>query len=327
MNIWIPKVKIIEPKSEMKFNVGVEGFFVMKALNRYGQVKRELRWKQLITNVGLDMLGTGTETSDWHARFMVGTGTTAPNFTDTNLVAQTNQTTASSGFSTTYSGGSPTPYWDIYRERDFGLGNVVANLTEVGAGGTSAGRLAFRDLIRDSDGNPTTFPVTADDQLRVGHILRVHPPLSDGGGTFTITGSGDHDYVTRIARPQQSEAWAEPGIAQRGAFLTVFDAAIETTLYPIGSSPTTGGARNSSSSLASYTPGSFYRDRTFTFGLTTANFAAGIGYAILHNSNVFGADLWATAQFQVLFLDPIMKFAGSTQRILTLPIRTSWARV
>src|SRR5690606_14624522 len=110
----------------------------------------------------------------YHSRCHVGTGT--PTFTNAstgldNTVAQTSSESA--GPSIVYD----TTGSDGYRARlsvthEFTLGGVVANLTEVGnftAANNTSG--TFLDLIRDSGGSPTTFPVTADDQLRVTHIV------------------------------------------------------------------------------------------------------------------------------------------------------------
>src|SRR5690606_31341552 len=80
---------------------------------------------------------------------------------------------------------------------------ISANLTVVGMFSSNNNTSArFLDLIRDSDGNPTTFPVTSDDQLRVTHVVYRYPTLDTVAGSFPIggsAGSGTHDYELNMS--------------------------------------------------------------------------------------------------------------------------------
>src|SRR5690606_19073517 len=75
------------------------------------------------------------------------------------------------------------------------LGNN--NLTEIGISGQSANGLLFsRELIRDPNGNPAAFPISADEQLEVTYELRLYPNLNDVPATVTV-GASSYDTITR----------------------------------------------------------------------------------------------------------------------------------
>src|SRR5690606_30944604 len=83
----------------------------------------------------------------------------------------------------------------------------------------------------------------------------------------------------------------------------------------------TSAGRSAAANL-SYTAGTFQRDWEATWGLTSANFASGVG-AIAYSLSGLSASL---RQFQIAFSPKIDKFAGGVQRILTLQGRTTIVR-
>src|SRR5690606_23881428 len=141
----------------------------------------------------------------------VGIGTTPPSPADTELenpvaVATTSSTVSSQIFASPY-------FARASRTREFAMGAINnQNLTEVGIGPSSGGTpvpVTCRDLIRDDDGNPTTFPVASDEILRVTHILQVNIPGADSDieDEVTITGSGTHDITIRAMNANNASAW------------------------------------------------------------------------------------------------------------------------
>lgn len=337
MNIWVPRVKIIEPKDIIGMKFGVSGYFMLEARNRYGQARRTVEWKQLITNTGLDGYGSvenNARNVTGEDLCVVGTGTTAPANTDTSLVAQTDSTSTINTSTQSYNSGGT--YHETATTWDFGLGNVVANLTEVGCG-TSGSTLAYRDLIRDSGGSPTTFPVTVDDQLRVTHVKRLYLPTVDAEGSFTITGAGVFDYTARIANSGSfgsgnSDPWSwRPTVSNTaggtiglGGKARVCCAHDTQTLGAITSVIGGSNTESATANLTAYSNGSYLRESSFTWGLADANYVDGIGgfsfSSFTTNANIGKA-------FQVSVSPQIEKFAGSIERILSLNARVSWARV
>lgn len=337
--IWVPKLKIVE--AELKGPVGgVEGFFKMEVVNRHGRVTRSLGpWKQLITDQAMNGLFYFNTEGGGHQRCHVGTG--SPTFTNAstglaNPVAETNTTYTSS----TVADLTGTNGYRIRHSvtKEFGLGAVVATLTEVGMfsnSGNTSGH--FLDLIRDSDGVPTSFPVTADDQLRVTHILDRYPFLGTTSGTFMITGaagSGAHDYECNMASLGQSGMGSATGHVfgaannsqqQWGIGLMRDCSALgaNTANAPVGA-VALGGASSYSSQLgtSSNDGTNWYRSMTATFGLTTANHANGISGFKFHTNIIQTA-----VALKGIIDPPIPKFAGSVQRILTLSARYGITRV
>ncbi len=333
MNIWIPKVKTLDVQDPVCTRIGLAGYFGLHACNRYGQPRRSLYWKQLVTDYGLNEFASsgGLYWHDASSYLQVGTGTTTPSFSDTTLatyLAGSQNSYASANYAAL---GSPTYGVTHTLYKQFSLGAINATLTEVGIGVSSSGSVCFRDLIRDGGGNPTSFPVTSSDQLRVTHTLVMYPPLgTDGTGSFSITGSGSHNYTVRAARvsnfdPSNGYGWATVGVRGLRTTLSGLSAFATQTLGAETSSPTgTEYTGSGAPSWGSYTNGNFYQDATYTLGLSQYNIVGGIGSVVL---NLSGTSASNGGLFQMAFSPTIDKYAGSVQRILTLPFRFSWARV
>lgn len=151
----------------------------------------------LITNFGLDAMAT---TSTYLANCYVGSGTTAPQFTDTQLT----QLIASNSSVTTYT--TPPTEAEGYRAGRvrvfrFGMGVAAGNLSEVGVGQSATG-LFSKALILDALGNPTTITVLPDETLDVIYTFYLYPKLTDDTGTFDLTGNlaGTYSYTFRSCR-------------------------------------------------------------------------------------------------------------------------------
>lgn len=336
-HLWIPKVKIIEPPPIIGSRTRVEGFFLIEACNRYGQPKRSLMWKQLITNFGMGAIWSETFPSGpaiGHAFLGVGTGTSA--FTNTST-ALTSQVGSRNGATTS---GSESRQVDTtgannYRRRysitkEFALGAINATLTEVGMfSGATGANGCFLDLIRDSGGSPTSFPVTSSDQLRVTHILDYYPQLTANTGSFTIgggAGSGSHDYEASFsdianasvgATNQQLAAFLSPASATYAiqakhsvTSLGAVTAALGGTAISAGQVSPTGPAVSTSDNIT------WTGTSTLTYGLTQANHASGIS----------GLEYAFNAGHKIWIDPPIPKFASSIQRILSLNLSSTYSR-
>lgn len=186
MNIKLPSVKlggrfrlVTSKDAECKQVVEDTGFF-----------------DNLITNTGMNRIGTVTTTSASPAvvfntlcgRFVVGSGSAEPQFTDTALqspVAFASTDPERVSESSNYDRG----WYEITVRHQFGQGQAAGNLSEIGIQLTNtSGPLWSRALILDGSGNPTTITVLPDDFLTCYYTLRIMIPKEDA--VFNI----DVDY-------------------------------------------------------------------------------------------------------------------------------------
>lgn len=283
------------------------------------KAKKYATFKNLILNVGLDNWFVQLTTNAIMGYCAVGTGSSPPNVTQTGLDNFLTETTVSA----TSSGNAGAPDWYSYFRKTytFPLGGVVGNLSEIAV--KAATIYTTRALIKDSGGDPTTITVGADEQLIVVYELRKYPPLADVVGTLTIDVNDvptDYDVVIRAANvatvgscihgPNTTLSSASSGGTGSRAFESQTLAAIDGNIAGANSS---GGLTQSA-----YVPGSFYRDYVAEFSLSQGNFATGIG-----GLSFFSFDHSADG-FQVSVNPKIPK---NSDRLLSIPVRLSWARI
>lgn len=266
----------------------------------------------LITNSGLDMLGTN------NVQFMsfcrVGSGSTAPANTDTTLVAQvaaTSTTTASVAFG---ANGS-SPYYKyvrtIYR---FSAGAAAGNLSEVGVGPASTGNLFSRSLIKDGSGNPTTITILSDEILDVTYEFRLYQDTDDVVNNITVN-SVDYTLTTRAS--SVAVGYGSPVYMQNGDYCARWDnsgvTAYTGTIGAITGTPSgTNLGTSSGSAHQGYTTGNYYRDSQCTFAVGTAT---GTIAAICTNGYVL--------QWQTGISPAIVKTSAQQLRITG---RVAWSR-
>lgn len=294
--------------------IGVKGHFKLEAVNMETGARRFLaEFDNLITNGGMDRLANN---SDWNSWCSVGSGNTAPAFTDSGLVTFIASTNNTSSTSNGNSGSSPW-FGQAIKTFRFAIGTATGNLSEIGIGWSSVnGSLFSRALILDGSGNPTTITILSTEALDATYTLQLYAPTADVTGTVVVSGVS-YAYTLRAASVS-STGWG-------GGFVfgdqfgwnggTVFNGTIgAVTSTPSGSSATLG-----SPAKQSYTPGSFQIDTIWTMGLTDANVSGGISAAYL----IGGQSRGAMGAFQVGFSPAIPKDGTKT---LTLTFRQSWAR-
>jgi len=322
IDIYIPSGRFLEGEVA-EARVGIEGWFTLRAIRRSGRVTRERKFKvgevrelpsfhNLITNLGLDRFGSVAGNA-LYSRCHVGTGTATPSNTDTQL--QNFLASIGSPSTSTSNGGAP----DYYSSRRITWTSAIGalgnnNLTEIGVSGQSANGLLFsRELIRDSNGNPAAFPISADEQLEVTYELRLYPNLADVPATVTV-GASSYDTITRPIGVN-SGAWGvlSPDSPSVNAERILTGEAVTGDLVPYTSTTLSGNLGNASSGgTASYTNGSYYRDIYNTWNISTGN----------GNIRVVTFQ-FGCARLQVRF-DPVI--TKTNTQVLTLYQRMSWAR-
>lgn len=288
----------------------LKGVFTIRARNRAGVVVREKEFENLILNQGLDRLAQSTVV---FSHCQVGTGTVAPAETQTQLAAYVASSAASIDSVMTY-GSAPAYVATLTNVYTFATGAVVGNMTEVGVGwgNTNAANLFSRALILDINGNPTSFPVFADEQLEVTYQIKIYPPVNDVSTTQNINGVP----VNVIVRPHKVTSGGfrlyQSNFSKINASGT-HSIAYSGSKVPITQSfPPAGSLGGDTPDNAAYVAGSYYQQATYIMGPSTGN---GLIKTMVFNSEM--------SSFQVEYQTPINKTNTQT---LILPVRYTWAR-
>lgn len=312
-------------------NSGYAGWFKIEAF-RTDEAGQEIPgsrrvaadwFPNLITNAGLDLLGT-TGGTYVYTYCRVGSGNTAPAFTDTALVSPV---AASGTEQSTANGVNRAGTFYAWRRTTirFANGAAAGTLAEVGVSPAATGALFSRALILDSGGSPTTITVLSDETLDVTYELRLYPTLTDAVGTVDISGttynwtaraliSTDYDlfwslYIGRGIGPRSTAGSTQAGPAAAAA-LPAQNAAVVSA---IGSGVIVALA---------YTSGTYQRSFRFDSDLNDANVAGGIGCFFAASGNVdstdrmFGAWAWG--------LSPKLPKTNSFKATFT--VRMTWGR-
>jgi len=248
----------------------------------------------LITDAGLDGLASfsynsiSTTGSSWRRFLAVGTGSTAPDVTDTALASEV-QAAASSG---AFADGSSS--YELDDDNDVWRATVVVtrlvtvtadrNLTEFGFRAQSIGSLHIRELLRDAEGDPITVSLLTGKTLRVDHTLTVELPAPEAGIPATVdfeeydagnnlVGTTPYDVI--YGGHVQSSSPASGGIANVFAVWNPAGTSLAPVAYTSDQAYTRFDTTNPGSALTSlngwqpYTPGSF--QRTFRYTIPTGS--------------------------------------------------------
>ncbi len=301
----------------------VQGFVTVELIHAAtGIVKRRLEFPNLVTNAGLDYIGTNRmELATRYSYIQVGTGSTAPAVGQVALVTPlTPRTNATGGITDVVGSGASFAYWYRRFSREFTQAEVNGNLTEFGLfTASSGGTMWARQLFKDAGGTPTTIVKTSADFLRIIYELRIYPPTVDASGNTTISGTS-YAWVSRAAEIDGQwqgllDVWF-PSYAPESTYWQGFayetDVLAATTGTPAGTGTTT-----TSSLFSAYTNGNYYRDVEFTWGTTLANYATGVGAIATAGNGVGGA------RFQTSFAP---KFAKDNTKQLKVTLRYPWTR-
>lgn len=302
----------------MKRHFEVEGYFTLEAVRPDGTVRKRLRFKNLITNNGLDLIGSSG--AIW-ARAAVGTGTATPANTDTGLATFLTSTSTITGTPTsgTQVATAPKYVWERYTYQ-FAIGIATGNLTEVGMTAAAAGsntNFFSHALILDGGGAPTTFTVLSSEALNVTYEFRMYFVDTDPTNVVTIAGV-NYTFTTRpasIANWLGSTSGAPAG-NQIVQTLTAYNGSMGAiTTTPSG---TSGGQINSAT--PTYTGGSYQMTYVFSIPLGSWNLASPFITAL----SLSPSSAWRTAGLWQWGVSPaIPKDATKT---LSLTVVITWAR-
>lgn len=176
----------------MKIKLGAKGRFKVQVLRADGTVRLDRPWQDnLITNYGMDyMIGKYRDTvgsSSLMEYCRVGTGATPPTNGDVALAAQVGAVSANGATSAIAPlVAAEAPYAAQRAVYTFGRGAVVGNLTELGLSfATTGSNLCTHALFLDTNGQPVTIVVAADEQLIITYEIRLYIPTVASSSTVT----------------------------------------------------------------------------------------------------------------------------------------------
>ena len=269
----------------------------------------------LITDLGLDRIGIGGSIL---TGCYVGTSSTPPDVTDTQLGALLASTT---GVLSTVALAPISPNWQPGRSFTyrFGRGVAAGSLTEIGVGWGST-TLFSRALIVDGGGIPTTFVVLSDEVLDVSYTVRCVFPLTDSTYNVTIAGI-DHTVTARLANASNSTI-ANGTVAMFPHYAKLFSGSTALGLVTgqvNGSNIYYGGGEIAP--VDSYVNGTFNRSSLLSLSESMANSVSGISGAVIDTTA--GTPVFISFNTQFLISPPIMKDAT---KIATLQWNVAWGR-
>lgn len=281
----------------------------------------------------------------WVQYAAFGTGSAAPDPTDTVLGAQVgSRSNNRGGFANALSTGLDDTNDIIWCEatftRVFSIASNV-NATEWGLSAASTGNLSVRELFRadplDNGSTPITLTLEGGDELQLVVTLRVQADWEYASKSFVITGTAGNDTAgthtgdatassgnaTNDASVQDTLAILWPG----GGVASDRDQIMALTADQSGKSKSdqldTAGSVSVSAAAASYTPGNFYRDWSATFGTSTANFDH---RAWLYGTAGTASGASGTRGLRLILTDPVKLTKTSAQQ-LVLTVRKSISRL
>ena len=295
--------------------IRMEGFYSFKVSNSKGE-SRDLSGiiaedhKNLILDVGLNALGTTSVVS----ACKVGTGVTPVAVSQTDLATPLAITSTLQSSSTGRNSTAPYYTWGRRTFR-FSQGTAAGNLTEVGVTYGDGSSLFSRALIVDSEGNPTTLTILADEWLDVTYELRVYQDLADK--TFNINLLGvDHVVTVRPANvttnPSDSSYFFDHFISWYYYYSQCSH--YNGTIGTITGSPSGVGSSTGGTSYGAYSQNSLQRSIIYGVGLDDANLEGGIQSTIINTHK---------CSWQVGYVPAIAKDSFKT---LTMNYTLSWGR-
>ena len=319
----------------MNTNIGMTGEFRCVVKRADGSTKIDTGYqKNLILNQGLDFFG-GNNGSNMMYFCVIGGGNSQPVYTQNKLDAITTYAIGVD-FSTKYDYDASRD-GNLYktnkvRQYTFnGLANV--NISEVGLASKFSSStdyyLCTRALIKDTQGAPTTITVLSGEVLEIYYKLWIVYDVTDKTGTLNlldgVDGSTAYNYIARLAGVGGTNIGGSAkygaatvglalsaGAGNNGHFVTNGEIGAIT-----GSPSGTSSEYISSVSTATYTPGSYKRQMTWSLSISQANFA--IRSAMFYTTMAF----WQIRFGSVADDSPITKTNTQT---LSIPIEVSWGR-
>lgn len=294
----------------------MEGYYSFKVVNAKTGKERDVSHiiakdhKNMILDSGLDSIGN----SSICGGCKVGTGSTPVTADQTDLTTSLASTTTIQA--ATYGRLTTPPYYmwgrRVFR---FAQGAATGNLTEVGTFGSSSTYLFSKALIVDSEGNPTTLTILADEWLDVTYELRIYQDLTDK--TFNLELLGTNYTVT--VRPASVTSNVAADSSYFFTHMLYYYTSYQSSHFngPIGvitSNPSGTSYSNNNTTYTSYVANSNERTLIFSSGLNDDNYTGGISSTLIRTNKAY---------YQLGYSPAIPK---DTFKTLVVNVTISWSR-
>ena len=321
--IWIPESPEINERVVELPPIKIGGVYTVELIeSKSGKVKQHLEFPNLITDAGLNFIGSGISLDTMYTTLAVGTDGATPTTSDTSLGNQVATSTDNGGEADTDSTeSSPVEY--AYRRRIRIFDETEANYSLKELGWIYGGLTVNRSLFKDINGNPTTLVKTDEDYLRIVYEYRIFAPLNDVVGSIVIgpPACGSVDYTIRPQNVNQTDGWPSL-LSTMGSYATPSASVHEPQVIGsrTGNNFPQPSAMQSTSSFGSYVADSFYRDMEYVWSYAYGNFDSKV--------NLITWNPWAASGKKMLWQMHCSQSMDKTNtNKLTLRFRQRWARV
>lgn len=258
----------------------IEGWPMLEKLDASGKVVQTVGpWRNTITNAGLNNIMSGSGASDIReiaAHGKVGTGTAPIAESTGTLPGYTTSVSRTGAVQLTLQDSALPYYAEMVAQFNFAVGAVVGTFGCVGISSSAGGSIHAASQIKDTEGNPTTITLLAEEQLRLTYRIRLYAPL-DVSVPVSVMINGNPVDATLYTRNFTANTAFRLGKVNS---MTLADA----PNYPVPSSvldtnQSYGSGANlvsGTTTMAAYVSGSFTRRTTTLLTSTQGNYARGI---------------------------------------------------
>ena len=200
----------------------VEGWIDLKLIDRDGRVVFEHQQSNLILDKGIIYAAQNRDFGNLHNYIAVGTGSTAPNTSQTALVSEVARSGTNLGLGPTGIIVNGNGDYTIRFTRGFDYNQANGNLTEFGGSNSSSSSAGVntRELFRDGDGNPIVITKTSNERLAITYSLRIiiTPVTLTDYGTLEFRDNNNNVMATRLVK----HTFARHTGTNRGIDLSIF---------------------------------------------------------------------------------------------------------
>lgn len=308
--------------------VRVAGFFHLVLRDaKTEKVIRELRFKNLITNAGMNYMGTGyiQNVTSW---MQVGSDATPPANTQTALVApigaRVSGGAASAASLYLYNAGPPD-YHQFAMSHRLSTAQGNGTIREIGMfNAVSAGTMFCRALTTDGAGNPTDLVKTDQMVLDVFYLFRIYPPVDDVFHDDVSIGGSPYDITVRARNVSRQATSNQRGWTQAARLSAHPINSAEWWAYVQSNTPAISArdsennnvANSWSFTLAAYVADSHQRDGTITLTIGSVQTIGQFGFKSHNDSNLYNT-------YQAMINPALVK---PTTHQLVMTWRWTWAR-
>lgn len=298
---------------EIPLKLGLSGEFRIKKHAANGEVLEERRIKNIITDVGLDLL-SGSTGQVVYLYPALGVGTSVPSAGDTSL-------SGAEIFSSRLTWTTVPATTPPYVSRSVGTsqsdkGQVAGTWTEIGLyTNPTTGSLFSRALILDDQGNPTSITVLPTEFLTVAYTLNCVIPATD-----VVTVHNGRTYTTRAANANTID-WC-PAVSNNGVntFGLMRFRAHSGNLAAITGTPSGALPGIVQVNANPYVPGSFESIASATFPINAAN-------GTINSFMIFtGRSVESSPTFQPFQVGVSPAIVKDNTQTLTVTFKVTWGR-